>query len=107
LDQDPASLLTAGKASQFIQALDNAIPLALHMVDRVLERYDLDSVEGPIRAIYRTAGSIGKFTPADRSVIARHLAHRLGRDLEEVDSMLGQFAQQGRSRAQRDYRGLI
>jgi DNA primase catalytic core len=107
-DQDPASLLTTGKASQFAQILDQGEPLALHMVDRVLERYDLDSVEGPIRAIYRTASILGQFTPADRSVIARHLAHRLGRDLGEVDSMLGQFAQQGRSRAQRDlHRGLV
>jgi DNA primase catalytic core len=107
-DQDPASLLTAGKVSQFIQILYQSDPLAIHMVGRVLERCDLDGVEGPIRAIYKTARLLGQFRPADRSLIAQHLAHRLGRDLDEVDSMLEQFAQQGRSLSQRDvHRSMV
>lgn len=101
-DQDPASLLTAGRVLQLSQILDQGDPLAIYLVDRVLERYDLDGVEGPIRAIYKTASVLGQFRPADRSLIAKHLADRLGRDLHEVDSMLEQYAQQGRSRPRRD-----
>lgn len=91
--RDPADLLLSGQAAVFEAAVAEAEPLTNHLIDRIVERNNLDEVEGPIRVLLAAASIIDPIEqPTDRSVAVAHLAARLGRDQEFVDSAIHRYA---------------
>lgn len=100
-DQDPASLLTAGRGYHFLEILEQAVPVAAHMVDRVVSRFDLEGPEGPIRAVYKAAGIVEQLRPQDRVQAVRRMAELLDRDSSFVEAILRTAASGSRQAVER------
>lgn len=106
--RDPADLLLTGQGNVFQSAVAEAQPLTTHLIDRIVDRHNLDEVEGPIRVLLAAASVIDPIDePAGRSVAVAHLAARLGRDQEFIDSAIHRYAGKPARQRQRDLsRGL-
>lgn len=90
--EDPASILASGGRSRFADLIGNAQPVALYVVDRVVDGINLDEVEGPMRAVLRTARVLGTLKPGDRSSVLEYLASRIDRDPEFVATAIQRYS---------------
>lgn len=91
--QDPADLLLARQWDVFGAAVAQAQPLTTHLIDRIVDRHNLDEVEGPVRVLLAAASIVDPIeTPAERSAAVAHLATRLGRDQQFIDSAIHRYA---------------
>jgi DNA primase catalytic core len=101
--QDPSDLLLGGAGERFEQAVANAAPLTTYLLDRIIDRANLDEVEGPIRVLLAAATIIDPIeAPAERSAAVSHLATRLGRDQEFIQSAITRYAGSPQRRHSRD-----
>lgn len=104
--QDPADLLLARQWDTFQTSVAEAQPLTTYLIDRIVDRHNLNEVEGPVRVLLAAASIVDPIEmPDDRSTAVAHLATRLGRDQEFIDNAIHRYA--GTPARQRDLgRGL-
>lgn len=89
---DPASIVASGGGARLAALIASAEPVALYLVDRVVDNIRLEEVEGPIRAVLKAARVLGGLDPGDQSSVVEHLAVRIGRDPEFVMSAFQRYS---------------
>jgi DNA primase len=91
---DPAGLIADGRAQTLRTALRNPKPLLHHLIEQTLDRYDLDEVEATVRALYAASPLIEHLTdPAERPIVIRYLARRLGWQEDHIEQALRDYSQ--------------
>ncbi len=85
--RDPADLVAAGRPEVLQQAINQAVPLEHHLIDRILIRHNLDEPEDFARAL-RAAGAIVASIrePHPRAEALAHLATEIGRDQTWIEA---------------------
>src|SRR5690606_24093660 len=51
ITSDPAQLLLGGHSDAYEWSISEAVPITAHLIDRIVERHNLDEVEGPVRVL--------------------------------------------------------
>jgi DNA primase len=99
---DPASLLTAGKADLFREAIANSRPLVHHLIDRDLSHHNLEEPEALVRALRSIGPLVTHLTgPADRAQTVTYLAERVGRSEDIIESALESYSRSPRRERER------
>ncbi len=85
--RDPADLIAAGDSGLLRDALGQASPLPHHLIDRIIQRHNLDEPEDFARAL-RAAGAIVASIrePCARTEALAHLATEIGRDQTWIEA---------------------
>ena len=96
---DPASLIADGRAKSLQAALGNPTPLLHHLIDRTLDRYDLNEVGATARALHRVGPLIEHVTdPSERLSAVQYLAARLDRAEDHIEQALRDYSHAQRHR---------
>ncbi|MGH2351182.1 MAG: DNA primase [Chloroflexota bacterium] len=86
---DPSSLLAGGRSDLLQTALGSSIPLVHHQINQIVAKFALDEPEALIRAIYATRSVLACIEgPDDRTRAISHLAARVGRSPDMIESAL-------------------
>lgn len=85
---DPASLCIRGQDAAFADLVESAAPLAVHLVDQIIDRHNLEEVEGPYRALIEAAPIVGRTDTLSKQKVIEHFASRLGRQTTFVSEVL-------------------
>lgn len=104
---DPADLLTSSEPDRFNAAIDQARPIAWHLIDAILQQHNLEELGAATRAVISAAPLIDPLNPDRRSEAVAYLANRLGHDPTAVADTIQRYANRpGRRRGQSLSRGL-
>lgn len=95
--QDPASILAEGEASRLAGLVESATPLAVHLADRIIDKHNLEEVEGPYRALIEAVPITSLLDGASKRMLVEHLARRIDRQPEFVAEVLERHAPDSRS----------
>ena len=95
--RDPADLIAQGRHAVLREALAEAIPLAIHLVDQHFDTRRLDNSEVKWHALRATTAIVlGITDPELRATATKHIAERLDWDTTAVEN--GLTDQQARAR---------
>jgi DNA primase catalytic core len=96
--RDPADLIAHGDADLLRQALTDAVPLPIHLIDRLLDARKLDNPEDKWHALRATTAVVlGITDPNLRAAAVDHLARRLDWDAPAVENSLTYHHAQART----------
>lgn len=106
-DHDPADLLPSPNSRLFEAVIDKAVPLTWHLIDRIVQRHNLEEPEAAFRAVVSAAPILAALTPERHNDAVAYLASRLGHDPDTVANAVNRYANlPARTRSQGLSRGL-
>gem|GEM_PF-198439 len=98
--RDPADLITHHHTDILRQALTDAVPLPIHLIDQAIDRPGLDDTETAWQAIRDTTAILYGITdPQIRAAATQHIAHRLGWATDSIQRGLAYHHSETRTRA--------
>ena len=87
--QDPADLLADGGSRLFEKAIADAVPVEHHLIDRIVQKHNLEEPESIARAIHAAGPVVGSIVdPTARAQAVTYLATCVGRDETRIAAYL-------------------
>jgi DNA primase catalytic core len=91
---DPADLLANGRRHSLEDAILNAVPIELHVIDQIVDKHDIEEPAAMARAIHAAMTVLSSVADADaRAEATEYLAKRVGRDVDLVAAYLEETSQ--------------